>query len=432
MNTNNYTSNGWDLIAATTQDSMNKQLSKLPEIVVDEDFTIPAFGLDIPCNVDIVLSAPKLETLELSGKQVNIIFPIKGIITMGTEKIILQSNQKVIITTQLLQIKADIDPLDKDENKTRYHLIIDFKNKDAIVNIKLDLPNAELIALRMLLTKVIQDKISKKHKYPIASFNLSNDTTKNLKALIPHTADFSFVRDKTNPGRSNLLILMLTINNKVGNTNFDVPLLPDNQDYMVLVSNEIFMRQYILPSLIDEVKKQAKNPDKVFNEISCDLIDRDNYLYKVSNSKSINIKGDHHPWIETISTKIDTDKKALKFHIDGRANVTIADIHVKAWDKSWQQFRVDTNEKITLIEIKEDKNSSSHMEWWKWLIAILMGPMALIVTAVINAVVSAKKPNLGGTFADVGKNLIQWPNQKKVKLKEIESPNHLVIFVDVD
>lgn len=428
MTENVYASNGWDMIAATTQDALNAQLVKISSVPVNASFDVPIFGMSMKSNVDITVGAPQLQVLDGSGRQVNVLFPVTGTVTMGTTKIPLMEQQQLVVTTQLLQVEAELQP-HKDNNQTCYDLIIDLKSKALIVDINTSLPAPELAAVITLFKLVVQEHLGDGRQYKVASFMLSDETTVNLKALIPHTADFSFIKNPDNIGRSNMLILMQSISKQKGNIYFNAPLLPEDQDYMVLLSNNIFMNYYVLPPMIDAIKGEAKHPDKVASQISTHSLGND--LYEISNSSDIDLNQDHDPWISSLSAKIDANKKALCFYLNAKADVTFLSIHVDAWDRSWQQFEIDKNDEISLTQVEEEQNSSTSMEWWKWLIAVLLGAIALIITAIIYAIVDANKPNLGGKFKDIGKDLVKWPNQKTVTLKKIESPNHVVIFVDI-
>lgn len=428
MTENVYASNGWDMIAATTQDAINTQLMKLPSVPVNTSFDVPIFGMSVKSNVDITVGAPQLQVLDGSGRQVNVLFSVTGTVTMGTKEIPLMEKQQLVVTTQLLQIEAELQP-HKDNKQTSYDLIIDLKSKSLIVDINTSLPAPELAALITLFKLLVQEYLGDGRQYKVASFSLSDETSGSLKALIPHTADFSFIKNSDNIGRSNMLVLMQSVSPQKGNIYFNAPLLPEDQDYMVLLSNNIFMNYYVLPPMIDTIKKEAKHPDKVASQISTHSLGND--LYEISNSGDIDLDQDHDPWISSINAKIDTDTKALYLYLDAKADVTFLSIHVDAWDKSWQQFEIDANKEISLIQIKEEKNSSTSMEWWKWLIAVLLGGIALITTAIIYAITESNQPDLGGKFKDIGKDLVKWPNQKTVTLKRIESPNHVVIFVDI-
>jgi len=45
----------------------------------------------------------------------------------------------------------------------------------------------------------MQKEIAKKHTFHITSFYLNTDDSKEYQAFIPHLADFTFVRDDSNP-----------------------------------------------------------------------------------------------------------------------------------------------------------------------------------------------------------------------------------------
>jgi len=72
------TSNGWDLIAATTQDALNAQLAKLPEISVNTQVTIPFLGLQVVAKLEIRLGRPQLRVKDGSGRQVDVLLPLSA------------------------------------------------------------------------------------------------------------------------------------------------------------------------------------------------------------------------------------------------------------------------------------------------------------------------------------------------------------------
>jgi len=249
--------------------------------------------------------------------------------------------------------------------------------------------------------------------------------------LIPYVADFTFVQDTQNAGRSNLLILMQTVTPIKGSFGFTSPILAPNQNFAVIMSNKLLLQYYVLPALIPKIQGMAKNAAAVPGQINLHSIAGQQYMYEIANTGNIALNKDHDPWISQIAVSVDTTMQALSLYLDAQADVTFLDIHVNAWDHSWLQFKIDNNENISLVQVKEEKNSSSSLDWWKWLIAIVLGPIPLITTAIIDAIVSGNEPDLGGSFANVGQHLVTWPNQKTVILKTISIPNHVVFTLDV-
>ncbi|RHZ45474.1 uncharacterized protein CDV56_104226 [Aspergillus thermomutatus] len=322
------TSNGWDLIAAASQDGLNAQLTKLPAMPV---------RMDIPLEF------------------------------LGLEK--------------------------------------------ALIDITLDIPAAELAALIQVLKTVVKQSLKNGKEYKLASFSLSNEDVQQYKSLIPYVADFSFVQDTTNPGRSNLLVLMQT-------------------DFMVLVSNKPFLQYFVMPPMIENMKSQAKHPEDVPNQIAITKLTVPD-LYQVQNTQDIGLDKDHDPWVSTMTGCIDTQAQALCFYLDVKADVTFLNFRVDAWDKSWQQFQVDDKENITLVQVNEDKGKSTTAEWWEWLLASLSFASGLVV-GIMFAVVQVNAPDLGGTFIETAPLIVKWPNQKVVTLKSMRTPNHVVLDIAVD
>ncbi|KUJ17577.1 uncharacterized protein LY89DRAFT_733418 [Mollisia scopiformis] len=375
MATNVYDSNGWDMIAATTQD-------------------------------DITLGAPQLQVKVGSGSQVDVLIPITGSIKLNGTSIELLG-QEIIVTTDLLQVEAEVDP-HPGENQTTYDLMFNLR-EGFIVDINLEMPAAGYAFLIIALKQIIKDYLGTGKQYILASFTLTAAEEAEYKPLIPRLADFTFVYDPTTPSRSNFLVLMQTVSPGLGNMYFNAPILAPTQDYLVLVSNRLFLEYIVMPALITGLKKEIINTDT-----------------------HIELDKDNDPWISKLTGSIDTSMQALELFLEYKADVTFVQVHVDAWDNSWQQFAIDDQGNITLKQINEEQNKSTILEWWKWLIAGGASLYAVIAVGIIDLVVTADAPGLGGTFADIGTTaLIKWPNQKTIVLKSITTPGHIVMDLEV-
>ncbi|QKX07470.1 hypothetical protein HN014_21965 [Aquimarina sp. TRL1] len=444
-NESSYVMNGWDLIAATKQKVINKQLLKLPEITVNSPFEIKVFGTSINCKVDVELGAPQIAPAERSGSKVDVTFPIRGEIVMGDTEIELPDNQIFIVTTDLTEIEAMLQDK-KEEDMTKFDLILNM-TKGFLVDIKVEgLNAAELVSLTELLAKIIKEKIGDDGKeFEIASFYLANDKVKILAPLIPHLADFTFIRNDDNIEESNFLILMLTTSTKKGNIYFNELILPDDQDSMTMLSNNIFINDIVRPGVVEGIKGEAKDKDKVNDQIKTRCIDDriGNEMYQVYNDGKIKLEKDHNPWINTFELDVNSEKESLYTYIDVKADVTFMDIHIDTWVKSWSKLTVDENQMIDIKEINTDSGHKTQMEWWKWTIVSLValitafigsifGMILLIAVGIMNAFASNNNPDLGDNLQDMAKDLVQWPNQKYIRIEEIITPGNIVFFMKVD
>ncbi|UDD64937.1 hypothetical protein AFCA_012133 [Aspergillus flavus] len=409
MSQNETTSNGWDLIAAASQNALNTQLAKIPPVCVQADVPFKPLGNTNVAHVDITIHQPELQVKGGSG-------------------LTIPKGEKLIVTTQLTQIENKLEP-HKGPKQTNYDLIIDFLSEDILVDMKLDIPAGDLAFLVTVLKETIKQHLKGGKEYKVASFALSNQDAEKYHALIPRLADFSFVKDPEKPGRSNLLVLMQTVSPSKGKIYFNKPLLASGQEFMVLISNQVFLQNFVMPAMIENVKKQAKQKDKVASQIAVKSLSEP-YLYQVYNTQDINLQKDHDPWISSLTASVDTTEKALCFYLDVKADVTFADFRVETWDKSWQKFQIDEKQKITLKQTKEDKGKSTKAEPWEWLVAAVSW-ITLVILGVMYAVVENKNQDLGGTFVETAPLVVQWPNQKYVTLKSITTPNHVVLDLSV-
>ncbi|EKG15308.1 hypothetical protein MPH_07497 [Macrophomina phaseolina MS6] len=433
MASNVVTSNGWDLIAAATQDALNAQLAKLPLVDINMKTTQTIVsGLDAVIDLQISLAAPQLRIRPGSGHQVDVLLPLSGNITINDQPLLIGTGQQVIVTTELSEIEAQVTVAPNGANQTTYQLVIDFESPDAIVDVSTAVDPLVYGLLVLALKKAIKDTIGKNPQYQVASYTITNNQASQYQALIPYVADFTFVQDSGNAEHSNFLLLMQTVTPIKGSLAFDSPVLAPDQDFAVVVSNKLFIQYYVLPAIISKIKGMAKNGDAVPGQINVHSIAGQQYMYEIANTGNIALNKDHDPWISQITASIDTEMQALCLYLDGQADVTSFNIHVDAWDRSWLQFSIDNSGNISLVQVKEEKNSSTSLEWWQWLIEILAGPIPLMITAITYAIVSTDEPDLGGSFATLGQNVVTWPNQNTLIPKKITTPNHVVFTLDVD
>lgn len=210
MASNVVTSNGWDLIAAATQDALNAQLAKLPLVNISTTQAIVP-GLDVVIDLDIRLGAPQLRIRPDSGHQVDVLLPLSGNITLNDALLPIDAGEPLIITTELSEIEAQVTHAPNGAKQTTYHLVIDFERPDAIVDISTTINPLIYAPLVLALKEAIKTAISKNHLYQVASYTITNNQASQYQALIPYVADFTFVQDSMNAGRSNLLVLMQTV-----------------------------------------------------------------------------------------------------------------------------------------------------------------------------------------------------------------------------
>jgi len=382
-----------------------------------------------------------LEVMDGSGQQVRVHVPLKGTEDnpstisckalpwwLDGPTIKFHDGNGIVLTANLAQVEASLQP-HRNANKTTYDFVIDVESKDAFVDIEVS--NDSNLILPFLYPKLLDFMRDHLKDVKVASVTLSNKP--HLDAMIPYVADFSFVRHPTDPGRSNMLILMQTVTKTKGNKQFASPLMPEGEQFMVLVSNKLFLEEVVMPALVESVKKDARTPDQVVGSMISQPLGND--MYRLVNNGPIDLKQDHDPWINLIAAQVDTSANALELQLDVKADVTFMKVHIDTWDKSWHQFTVDNEGEVSLVQIKEDSGSSHSMETWKWALAACCAiptfGISLIVAGIIYGMVGEKVPDLKGKFKDLGKNAVQWPNQKLVKLRKVEMPSQIVMFLDV-
>ena len=79
MSQNETTSNGWDLIAAASQNALNTQLAKIPPVCVQADVPFKLLGNTNVAHVDITIHQPELRVKDGSGRQVDVLLLMHGV-----------------------------------------------------------------------------------------------------------------------------------------------------------------------------------------------------------------------------------------------------------------------------------------------------------------------------------------------------------------
>lgn len=319
-----------------------------------------------------------------------------------------------------------------DANQTTYDLVINLASSDALVGMSLSIAPADLAFLLQVMDQVIKQDIGNGKGYHVARVSLTNAQAKDYLPLIPHRAAFCFVRDPDNAGRSNLLILMQTTTKGDGDMFFNKPLLAPGAEFQVVMANHLFLSSFVLPPLTEQLKKEAKESDKVAEKLELACLDETLHLYQIKNKSDIALQKDHDPWISTIQVDVDPARQALRLYLDAKADVIFMNYHVDMWVRSWQQFHIQSDSSIKLDQIDEEHDTSTSLEWWKYIVTVLVNVLGYIALLIVQAIVADKAPDLGGKFSDLGNQAVQWPNQKVAKPKKITTPGHVVLELDVN
>ncbi|MBA2851201.1 hypothetical protein HNP86_001332 [Methanococcus maripaludis] len=412
--------NGWDLIAAARQRVLNKALDDVGSIYhVEKTYKLEILKIPITADAKIDIKAPNIKVRPGGGTKVDVIFPMSG--QIAVEGLFTKNfdNASAIVTTDLLMVESDLQP---ENDNTYYDFILNLK-EGFIVDFKTKGTPKELEILVGIVKNMLKD-LSDNKTYKLATIKMPKEL-KEHKALVPHLAKYSFIEDPKDINNSVLAILMLSNSTKEGSMTIDNLLLPDGSDSGLLISNDIFMNQIVKPALIDGLKEKAKDKSEVASKISTKIEKGLNVIY---NTGDIKVKEKHNPWISDLESKIDNGQ--FYAYLKVKANVTFMDIHISTWVKDWYEFYIEDDE-IKMKQTKEEKDKHTSVEWWKWLIAAVLGPLYLIIFAIIVAAISTHVPSLGGSFADIAKQTVQWPNQKYVKLSDVTSPGDIIISTEL-
>ena len=426
--------NGWDMIAGTKQKKINELLRNIPNIPVSFSKDMSVFGQIFKCQVDVLLRSPEIHVKDVSGRQVDVIFPISGVVTMGEHKVEIPDQphpQSLIATIQLTQVESELQDR-QEKNQTKYDFILNLKD-NVIVNMKYEGANApQLAVLNEVLRLTLIGYVANHHKFKIMSFHLNSNASAQYQELIPSFAEYTFIRDKHDEDNSNILLLIQTTSHSKGNIFFPSPILPADQDFTHMVNNHLFLREIIFPELVKKVKEHARNPDDVLHKIGIVPNDETHELWSIMRNGNIDLDKGHDSKIHKLVCRIDQKKEQLEMFIDvtARQDLVVSHMDCATWNMTWLNMQI-SDHKLSINKADEHNGHSPNIDWLNWVIAFLNALLSSITFGIIHGLTAVHIPSLQGTFDDVAKKTIEWPYQQGIYIVKVMTPGHIIFSLNV-
>ena len=415
--------NGWDMIVATRQGIINTGIKKLyePQII---DTTVNAGDFLGDVKIYLKIGTPSVDTVQGGGRLGRVTIPLVEGHLQARDRKIDCGGATVSITSNLIAVEAKIQP--KSGDGKNYDVFVDVKSREAVYDVRLrdtSEPDAEAFIAAALKSYL---KTAAGHTYKLATVNLGKLVPDAASSLIPRVADFTFVHDAANPDDTTFAALVLNDEKKKrGDFFFNASMMPANAKVSALISNEIFMRQLVMPALAGALKDQTRDGKEP--TLSAKL--NGDGSWHLTNPGHIDIKHDRNPWIEAGTLDCFIGDGLLRMNVEVRAQVGAIVAKIRA-SVAWRiAVKVDENGKQTIelekAEYREEKNVS--MEWWGWLLAALFSIIGLIVAAIVMLIVYLNVPSLKENLFIVPMKAVEWPAQKEIRLDAVTLPSPVQI-----
>jgi hypothetical protein len=419
--------NGWDLIAATRQRTINSGLSKLyTREQYKGSFPMELFGIDVTDEVYVAFGPPRIAAMLGTGRQTKVVFPIlEGKVGIKGKPPVSLTGKNLEVVTSLAAIAAELQP-PKDQGKA-YDLILDLKDKQAVVSIAIPDQPAPLVVFLAETLKEVLSRLADKKRYTVASFTLGSVAT-DYPYVIPKEADFTFIRDDKNVDESTFAVLMRTSSPSKGNPTFAETMLPASSKAVTLLSNAVLMRDVVRPGVLDGLKDKLANREVAQQQI---VLRDEGGLLHVRNTSKIGLNMDRSPEIDYLNCFVNTTNE-LRLEINVIAYATFLDIEVQVGAEVNHAFELTQEGGKQLIKLKQtayDEHHSTSMDWWKWLLAVLGGLITTVIVAIIYAVVKSAVPSLDKSMFEFTTS-VTWPYMKEFEIQKVSLPAAVQVLGD--
>lgn len=371
--------NGWDAMVATSQHNINQAMllaynaNELPHSASGQ-FTITLFGTNIPVSVDALLGPWSLSGG--SGKLVIVSIPFTGgTMTIGPTTYPLQG---VIlnVTCLLTQIQSPVKPV----SGTDYIIQIDFLSPEAIVAVQVTNvpPGLDQSTIDIVMLNFLKSTLGG-HTYDIATVNLGG-LMPDYSYMVPSLFEYAVDTNSTDPNSSTFGIQMLTINKTPGNQDIvpgTIPIGSPTCDTAILLSNELFTKNLILPGIASAMKIDPTQLTTTFAGGAWSVVN--------AGDISLSMNG-YNPIITSFNAGIDNN--LLTVHIIG---------HVEASPGITINFTIDATYKMTVTTngaeqdlnlVQVSQNTSNTVDVATWVI-ITASALAALVLAVLGPIAAA-------------------------------------------
>jgi hypothetical protein len=425
---------GWDVIAATRQRTINTGLGKL---YTSESFkgSFPIDirpGVQVQAAVDVTFGPPRIAALEGNGRLTEVVLPIIS----GTLGVIGQSERidlkgaSLSVTTALASVEAKLQPPQQRPGARNYDLILDLKSREAVFNVQIQGSSAAQMAFITEALKAALKKLADNKSYTLATFSLGG-VDKSFPYVVPKEADFTFIRDKTNVDDSTFAVLLRTTSAAKGQADFSTTMLPSGAPAVTMLSNRVIMRDVIRRGLIDGLKpKLAGNEGNGYQQVEQRIVladDKDGSCH-IRNNSEIGLNVDESARIDYLHCYVaDGDKLRLETNV--KAFATFLGIEVQVGADVNYRFdlkTVDGRQIIDLTQVSFTPTKSVSMEWWKWLLGALSafytGGLSLTVMGIIYAYVKGSAPTLESSMFKFSSS-VTWPYMKQFEIQKVGLPS---------
>lgn len=427
--------NGWDLIAATRQRTINSGLGKLYASEHFKDtFPIDILpGISVRAQVDVTFGPPRIAALEGNGRLTEVVFPIfSG--TLGVEgqsATIDLKGASLAVTTALASVEARLQPQEQRPGARDYELILDLKSPAAVYNVQIRDAGPGQMGFIVEALKATLKKLADNKRYTLATFSLGG-VAKDYPYVIPKDADFTFIRDAQNVDNSTFAVLMRTTSTAKGQPNFPITMLPSGAQAVTMLSNLVLLRDVVRPGIIKGLKPElAGNEGNGYQQVEQRIVlTEEQGLCHIRNNSEIGLKADSTARLDYLHCYV-TGGNELRLEINSKAYPS-AGIEVQLGADVTYRFDLKTRDGQQIVELTQTsygQRKSTNADWWVWLLGALGGSIGVAVVAIVSAVIDSAVPSLDRSMFKFATS-VTWPYMRQFEIKTVSLPSAVQVTGD--
>jgi len=422
---------GWDLVAAITQSTLNGLLSDAyPTITVNN--SVDGMGFDGTIGTPTVNLNPSNTVGTNSLAQLT--FPIAGTITVEGNANSLASGATITFTANLTYLTVE-----GTDSNNQLALTIDWTSDLVVYDVTLTGLSQSLDdILGGLILGFLQTEASSTNSYPLGTINVASLPV----GLQPTgTADFAIQTNASDPDRNTLAMLMLT-NSGTAPSSFDfgtaAPLLVSGQEAALYISDRVMMETLVGPPLAAQLGVTLTSSDDGEGD------------YTLSFNGSVDLPNPpakiHQVTLTSVSASVNSNQVAISYSANAYPSFNVDKGY---WVEITGELLLEpvlhtssTGQTIVFTVDSPKPSGKIHAKPAVWVVLIAaiiatFGSVSVFIAGIVVAVLSILLTYLtfpinsvSGMGADVqsGIQQINWPAQKSFPLTQIMLPSDFVLL----
>ncbi|MDO6662050.1 RICIN domain-containing protein [Bacillus thuringiensis] len=405
---------GWDIVYASTNDSVNKQLKKY----MDENEITFTYTDENTC---VTLTFDNWEIVSGGSSK---LLRMKTLIKAG-ELIFMGKSTTLDGICPLLEIQLGFLQDKKRSNiqKLAFNFLLEGQKEGdqtegAVTLINPDLNNVfeqGSIIYAVLKASLAELFIQNKDKvsYTFAELNISPDSS----WMQPKKYKYSYYSPTSDKDKGLLTIFSVVTNRDISELDekIDSTILDQVNDSFLILSERLFLENIVLPEFPNTFGFGANKDDFFFEKTSPTsgvIKNNKNLKYAPITVGAI----DYHPIIESLQAKIEGEKLHISF--SGECDISPG-AYIEFTAKATYTLYYDSNNQKIQFNVEDtDVRTENHIPWWIWISIIGGTTVSIIAGELASALTKDFKINSNASISKFKGDVVNWGSMQQEEITD--------------